>query len=340
MIIDTRPDISVCIANYNGAACIRDCLVSVYAQTGDFMFEVLLHDDASTDDSISLIKQEFPQVNLLIGSGNVGFCISNNRMVAAAKGRFLLLLNNDAVLRPGSFAAFMKFAHSGHDSAILGLPQYALHDGHLVDRGYEFDLFMNPIPVFAPAPGEVATVTGACLWVPWVVWNAVSGFPEWFGSVAEDIFLCQAARLLGYPTFILEEPGFDHWIGKNLGGGKVVAQKLQTTVRRRALSECNKTSVMLICYPLWALVIVFPVHLLFLLAEAIFLGVSGAGRVKVRHIYRPILPFLWHRRADILALRRELATRRKLTGWQFMRRFRLLPQKLTMLLRHGIPKIT
>jgi len=334
------PLISVCIPNYNGASYICECLASVYAQTGDFSFEVLVHDDASTDNSIALVRQKYPEVKIIASTDNVGFCISNNRMVAEARGVYLLLLNNDAVLRPNSLRAFLQFAQNITDTAILGLPQYALHDGHLVDRGYEFDLFMNPIPVFGHGSCEVATVTGACLWVPGVVWNAVGGFPEWFESVAEDIYLCQVARLLGYPTFILDEPGFDHWIGKNLGGGKVVEQKLQTTVRRRALSERNKTAVMLMCYPAWALALVLPLHVGLLMAEVLFLMLSGAGRDKVGQIYRPILPFLWRQRHKIMELRQGLYDRRKKTGWQFMRRFRFVPHKLRMLVRHGVPRIS
>lgn len=336
---DTPPDISVCIANYNGEDVLRDCLRSVYAQTGDFTVEVRLHDDASTDGSVALVRREFPNVQVIESRDNLGFCISNNRMAEAARGRYFLLLNNDARLRPGSLEALLREAHSATTPAVLGLPQYALHDGSLIDRGYEFDLFMNPIPVFTVGVHEVATATGACLWIPREVWNAVGGFPPWFESIAEDIFLCQAARLLGYPTRVLDAPGFDHWIGKNLGGGKVVDDKLKTTARRRALSERNKTAVMLLCYPVWALLVLLPVHALLLAVEAAFLWLSGSGRGKVGRIYGAILPGLWRQRIAIRALRRQLQAHKTTSALRFMRRFRCLPHKLRMLLRHGAPEI-
>jgi len=260
-------------------------------------------------------------------------------MAEAARGRYLLLLNNDAVLRPGSLAALLREACDTTTPVVLGLPQYTLHDGSLVDRGYEFDLFMNPIPVFTTGLHEVATATGACLWIPREVWNAVGGFPSWFESIAEDIYLCQAARLLGYPTRVLDAPGFDHWIGKNLGGGKVMDDKLKTTARRRALSERNKTAVMLLCYPASALLVLLPIHALLLGIEALFLWVSGSGRGKVARIYGAILPDLWRKREAISALRHQLQTHKNQSGWGFMRRFHWLPHKLRMLLRHGAPEI-
>jgi GT2 family glycosyltransferase len=336
---DIRPEISVCIANYNGETMLRDCLHSVYAQLGDFHFEVLLHDDASTDDSLALIRSEFSDVRVIEGRDNVGFCISNNRMAEAARGHYLLLLNNDAVLRPGSLNALLRAARNATSPLVLGLPQYTLHDGSLVDRGYEFDLFMNPIPVFTTGVHEVATATGACLWIPREVWNAIGGFPPWFESIAEDIYLCQAARLLGYPTRVLDAPGFDHWIGKNLGGGKVMDDKLKTTARRRALSERNKTAVMLLCYPVWALLVLLPIHALLLGIEASFLWLAGSGRGKIKCIYGTILPGLWRHRKNISTLRRSLRARQQQSGWRFMRRFLWLPHKLRMLLRHGAPEI-
>lgn len=335
----THVDVSVCIANYNGMAVLGNCLRSVFAQQAECSIEIIVHDDASTDDSLTYVHEQYPSVRTVKSEGNVGFCISNNRMARLARGRYLLLLNNDATLRPGSIAALLEEARRHARPTILGLPQYSLHDGSLIDHGYEFDVFMNPIPCFADATQEVATATGACLWVPRPIWEAIGGFPPWFESIAEDIFLCQAARLLGYPTRVLATPGFDHWIGKSLGGGKVVNDRLSTTARRRALSERNKTMVMLLCYPAWALLPVLLAHLMLLAIEAGFLWLAKAGRGQLVRIYGALIPGLWRNRGALLALRHRLHAQRAGSGWQYMRRFRLFPHKLRMLLRHGTPKI-
>lgn len=332
-------DISICIANYNGADCVHACLESVYAQHGNFTLEVVLHDDASSDASLEIVRTDFPQVHILESQKNIGFCISNNRLAEHAHGRYLLLLNNDATLRPESLQRLLAFADDKHDNCILGLPQYSLADKALIDRGYRTDPFLNPVPILDEGTHEAGVATGACLWIPRLVWDAVGGFPAWFESVAEDIFLCQAARLLNYQVIVLDCPGFDHWIGKNFGGGKIVAQGLRTTVRRRKLSERNKTAVMLMCYPWPTLLILLPLHALLLTIEALFLLASGTSRDKVRAIYAPIPRWLWQHRTEIRAGRTSLMRQGCARSRVFFAQTTWLPHKLRMLLRYGKPKL-
>jgi len=335
----TQPMVSICIPNYNGAEYIEQCIRSVLEQERDYEIEIILHDDASTDESLQIIRAQFPQVEILANKENVGFCISNNRMVAQSRGEYVLLLNNDAVLRPGSLKAFRDYAVTQPIQGILGLPQYTLYDGSLVDRGYEFDLFMNPIPVFAEGPTEVSTVTGACLWIPRKVWDEIGGFPDWFESVAEDIYLCHAALLLGYPVVVLAAPGFDHWIGRNLGGGKIVSEGLVSTTRRRALSERNKTWVMMICYPLPVLLLILPAHCVLLALEAIALLATGTNWRKIKTIYFSLPASLSASFTHAMEIRNSIQSNRQTPLIRYFFRFHLLPWKFVMLLKHGMPKL-
>lgn len=333
------PDISVCIANYNGGDLVLDCLASVFDQKGAFTLEVIVHDDASTDDSLAGIRRRFPAARTISSDTNSGFCVSNNRLVEASSGSHVLLLNNDAVLRPGSLERLLAFSRR-HAGSIVGLPQYSMTDGLLVDKGYCTDPFLNPIPVTESTSHEVGVATGACLWIPRETWTAVGGFPPWFESVAEDIFLCMAARLLGRHVYVLDGPAFDHWVGKNLGGGKVIRGELHTTVRRRALSERNKTFVMLCCYPASALLFVLPLHALLLAFEALFLLATGTAIAKVRRIYMSIPIEIWRRRVELVALRNHLIPQRRINARSLFAFTRWHPRKFLMLIRHGRPNLT
>lgn len=333
-----KPDISVCIANYNGAGYVRECLESVFMQEGDFTFEVLLHDDCSTDNSVQIVREKFPNVIVLTSDMNVGFCVSNNRMVERASGRYVLLLNNDATLRPGSLMRLLKFAESGHATDILGLPQCVNGGGgNPMDHGYRTDPFLNPIPVTESNTHEVAVATGACLWIPKTTWSEIGGFPPWFESIAEDIYLCMAARLLGHRVIVLDRPSFDHRVGMNLGGGKLVSQRLVTTVRRRALSERNRTFAMLLCYPSLLLMATLPIHVISICVEAMFLLVRGIGFKRVIRIYATIPGACWGLRREIGQLRTYLKSRRCCPLRQFGSQMRWVPQKWVMLRRHGMP---
>ncbi|HOR33103.1 MAG TPA: glycosyltransferase, partial [Syntrophales bacterium] len=235
------PVCSICIANFNGEAVIGPCLQSVLNQDFDQPLEIIVHDDASTDDSVGIIRTQFPEVTLIANDENAGYCVSNNRMVARARGRYILLLNNDAVLHRDAVGTLFRHAEEQPGPAILGLPQYDIETGALIDRGSLLDPFMNPVPNLDPGRTDVGMVMGSCLWIPKALWDDLGGFPEWFGSLAEDMYLCCLARLRGVPVTVLPESGYDHWVGRSFKGGKVVGNALQTSYRRRALSERNKS---------------------------------------------------------------------------------------------------
>lgn len=335
-----RPLVSVCIANYNGIEVIDACLRSVLNQDCGFAVEIIVHDDASTDGSPSCVRERFSDVILIESAQNVGFCVANNRMVQAATGEYVLLLNNDAELFPDALRKLHEAAVAIERPAILGLPQHDAQTGELIDIGSVFDPFLNPIPNLDRSRSDVGMIIGACLWLPRTLWLELGGFPEWFGSMAEDMYLSCAARLRGYPVRALPDSGFRHWVGKSFGGGKVIDdKKLVTSCKRRALSERNKSYVMALTYPAPAFQLVFPLHLLLLLAEGALLSLAKRHGRLWRQIYSPCFGALWRKKALLLTLRRELQTERRMNCFDFFKVFTLLPHKLRMLFRYGLPEV-
>ena len=335
----TNPIISVCIANYNGMALIDDCLQSVMKQQGDIAVEILVHDDASSDGSVAYIRDRYPDVRLIVSESNVGFCVANNRMAAEARGKFLLLLNNDAALYPDALLTLLTEAIRLGEPAILSLPQYDAASGQLIDRGCLLDPFFNPVPNLDPARSEVAMVIGACLWLPKTLWEELEGFPEWFGSIAEDMYLCCRARLAGYAVRALAVSGYRHWQGKSFGGNRVVDKRLVTTFRRRALSERNKTFVMVGTCPGIMFEIVLPIHLMQLMVEGVILAVIKREWRLFQTIYWGCLKALWQERRKLSYLRYDIQAKRKTGIRIFYSVFQLFPHKLSMLLRYGLPQV-
>lgn len=335
-----KPICSVCIANYNGVSTLAACLDSALNQDCGFSVEVIVHDDASSDESVAFIHQHYPRVALIESRENVGFCVANNRMAAQARGEFLLLLNNDAELFPDALNALYKTAKQLDKPAIIGLPQYDAATGDLIDRGSLLDPFLNPVPNLNQKRHEVGMVIGACLWIPRGLWDEIGGFPEWFGSLAEDMYVCCCARLWGYPVWVLPESGFKHWVGLSLGGGKVIGKQLVTSQKRRALSERNKNFVMVLCYPTPWVHLFLPFHVLILLLEGLAIALVKRKLGLFINIYLASVTALWKWRSKLKLQRLKIQQGRILKHCNFYRIFDWRPYKLRMLLKHGLPKIS
>jgi GT2 family glycosyltransferase len=327
----------VCIANYNGMAVIDDCIRSVIVQSGEVDIEILVHDDASIDGSPAHIREHYPHVKLIESMENVGFCIANNRMAAAAQGQYILLLNNDAMLYPDALETLLLETRQLDTPAILSLPQYDARSGELVDRGCLLDPFFNPVPNLDPQRREVAMVIGACLWIPKDLWNELGGLPEWFESIAEDMYLCCRARLTGHAVRALTTSGYRHLQGSSFGGNRVTNNQLVSTFRRRALSERNKSFVMLLTCPTPILQVTIPIHMGLLLLEGIFLALLRRDVRIFRDVYFSALTAILKKRNFLLRMRRDIQSKKTIRWPQFFSVFTIKPQKARLLLKHGLP---
>jgi GT2 family glycosyltransferase len=339
-VSDPAPLCSILIANYNGESLLADCIDSVLTQVTQANIEIIVHDDASTDGSVELLRRRYPDVRVLESETNVGFCIANNRMAAAAGGKFLLLINNDAALFPDAIDTLIaKATDIPNERAILGLPQYDWQSGALVDIGWRLDPFLTPVPNLDPARHDIAFVAGSCVLLPRAIWYELEGFPEWFGSIAEDAYLGNVARIAGIPVNCVGSSGYRHHQGSSFGGSRIDEGKLRTRYRRRYLSERNRIAVLVACTPT---VLVWPWLLLYLavmVAEAVALCAFKRDLRPWRDIYRPALRDAWRRHGATLTLRRKVQGRRRIGLREYLRGVAWVPQKWAMVLRHGMPRL-
>lgn len=89
--------ISVVIPSYNRRDCVRSLLRSVFLQK-ETEFEVIVVDDCSPDDTVEMVRREFPQVRLLVNERNSGPCVTRNRGIRAARGEWIVGLDSDVTL--------------------------------------------------------------------------------------------------------------------------------------------------------------------------------------------------------------------------------------------------
>ena len=116
----TAWDVSILIVNWNTRDILRDCLASVYGQTRDIPFEVIVVDNASSDGSAEMVRTEFPRVVLIENAENRGFAAANNQGMKIARGRYVLLLNSDTIVLDGAIQKTVAFAEAHPEAAVVG----------------------------------------------------------------------------------------------------------------------------------------------------------------------------------------------------------------------------
>jgi GT2 family glycosyltransferase len=131
-------DVSIIIVNWNTRDILRDCLESVYARTKDIAFEVIVIDNASSDDSVGMIKREFAQVRLIENTENKGFAAANNQGMRIAQGRYVLLLNSDTVVLEAAILRAVRFADAHPEAGVVGCRVLN------ADRSLQITCFMFP----------------------------------------------------------------------------------------------------------------------------------------------------------------------------------------------------
>lgn len=128
-----QPAISIIIANWNGKVLLEACLKSIFAQNCDD-YEVIVVDNGSTDKSVAYIEKNCPKVRLIKNPENTGFARANNQGILAAKGKFILTLNNDTCLDADFLSVLLKAVkNSDNKVGMWGVKILSMRDKRVID---------------------------------------------------------------------------------------------------------------------------------------------------------------------------------------------------------------
>lgn len=113
-------DITISIVNWNTKEYLRQCLNSIREYTRGIKYETIVVDNASSDNSTQMIREEFPYVNLIANKRNYGFAKANNQSLEVASGRYFLILNPDTKLLNNAFKKMIDFMDDHFDAGAIG----------------------------------------------------------------------------------------------------------------------------------------------------------------------------------------------------------------------------
>lgn len=120
MVDGTLVDLSISIVNTSNWTFLKPCIESIYKNVKGISFEILVVDNASTDGSTEKIRELFPEVVLSVNATKFGFAKNNNINLKKASGRYLMLLNDDTLMLPGTLEKAVNFLDSHGDIGVVG----------------------------------------------------------------------------------------------------------------------------------------------------------------------------------------------------------------------------
>lgn len=227
------PDVSVVIVSWNTRALTTACLASLPAAAGPRSWDAWVVDNASSDDSVEAIRRDHPQVRVIANPTNVGFAAANNQGIRACAGRYVLLLNSDTVMAPGSLATLVRFADDHPSAGVVG-PRLVNPDGSfqtgptpfpslrtelLSVTGIGRRLTYRGYPSRRPAASTHAQrtdyVVGACMLARRDAIDAVGVLDESYFMYSEEPDWCWRMRLAGWATWYTPDAVVTHFGGQS-----------------------------------------------------------------------------------------------------------------------------
>lgn len=224
-----HPKVSIVILNYNTRHFLQKFLPGVLA-TDYENFEVVLADNASKDDSVEFVKQNFPTVKIIVLSENYGFAGGYNKALAQVKADYFVLLNSDVEVPKDWLKPLVALAES--DSNIAAVQpklldykdktkfEYAGGSGGFIDKfGYPFcrGRWFNHLEMDNGQYNdrrEIFWATGACFLIRSKYWEQANGLDEDFFAHMEEIDLCWRLKNSGYKIMVCPQSVVYH-----VGGG-------------------------------------------------------------------------------------------------------------------------
>lgn len=218
------PAASIVIPVWNRAAYTRACLEGLARTATLDRAEVIVVDNASTDETPELLADWSDRVRVIRNPENLGFARASNQGARAARGEFLIFLNNDTVARPGWLDALLKEAQDpsvGIVGARLLYPDGQVqHAGIVLGPDGTPDHIWRGVSADDPRVAEsrdLDMLTGACLVIRKHLFERLGHFDEGYRNGCEDADLCLAARREGYRVRYCADAILEHHEGVTEG---------------------------------------------------------------------------------------------------------------------------
>ena len=227
-------DVSIIIVNWNTRDLLDKCLSSIRSQTGSLQYEVFVVDNGSSDNSVTMVKEKYPVVRLIVNTQNIGFAKANNQAIRLSQGRYILLLNSDTQLFEDTIYKMLEFMDAHKEAGAMGAKllnpnltlQHSIYNfPNLSLALFSLSLPHNLLPTFRLSHirywdkhdkvKAVDYVSGACLMVRQKTIKEIGMLDEDFFMYAEEADWCLRIKQAGEQVYFFPGAQLIHHSGSS-----------------------------------------------------------------------------------------------------------------------------
>jgi N-acetylglucosaminyl-diphospho-decaprenol L-rhamnosyltransferase len=249
-------DLSIIIVNWNSVAYARECISSVYENTHDMSFEIIVVDNASPDGDVDALKATFSRVKIIKSLLNVGFARANNLGFEHSCGTYVLLLNPDTKLVGPAITTLWKWLKAHPEAGIVGCkhvsPDFTVQTTTIqtfptiVNQMFNIErlrLLWPKCPLWRIGalfsedrkPTAVDVIPGACMLMTRELFASVGMFSDDYFMYGEDIDLNFKVHRAGFKNYYIPDAVIIHYGGRSSSQQRV--NHWATTMKFKAMTQ-------------------------------------------------------------------------------------------------------
>ena len=272
-----KPSVTVIVLNWNGKDLTIECLESL-KQVNYSNFNILVVDNGSTDGSVELLKEKFPEVSILVLEKNLGYAGGNNRGFDSLKHdqpEYVIFLNNDTIVDENFIEPLVEqlLTHKKASQTVPKIyyendPKLIWYAGGIVNLWtgsiYHLGIRQYDGPAYSKTH-KTKYATGCCFCMRYEEFKEFGGFDEIFPMYSEDVDLSLWIRAAGKQVWFVPDSKIWHKVSASLGGafsfGKIVR-------KARGIFLLIKKHANLVQW--LTLIVLLPIQLIIVLLKLIF----------------------------------------------------------------------
>lgn len=280
--------VTIVIPNYNGIKYMGDCLDSLRNIQAECPFHVIVVDNGSGDGSLQMIEQEYPETEVIPLAENTGFCHAVNVGIQAAETPYVLLLNNDTIVKPGFVRALQEAMEESADIFSVSSMMLTMQDPDLIDDagdrycvlGWAYARGKGRKASEYETRAEVFAACGGASLYRKAVFEEIGLFDEDHFAYLEDMDIGYRARIYGYRN--VYEPG-----ARVIHAGSATSGSRYNAFKTR-LSSANNAYLIGKNMPLLQLLLNLPFLVLGFVVKALFFCRKKMGILYVKGYFQGI----------------------------------------------------